>query len=209
MKNLILIFLLIATINTSSALTATSTTVNKIARIISNIPNTNFGGSFTAGNFSGSIRNGLIDMTMPSGSGTISKVTLYMYSAGELRSGGTHSVHQLTRTNWTQAGVTWNKYDGTNNWTTAGGDYGSTIYTTGTISATPGWVSFDIMGGSASAPLTLNWGDDINLLVKVASGVSEVDYTASGGNAPYVVVTYTNIVPPPPTLGFFRYFRHR
>src|SRR3990167_4185620 len=31
-------------------------------------------------------------------------------------------VRRCTRTNWTEAGVTWNKYDGTNNWTVAGGD---------------------------------------------------------------------------------------
>lgn len=171
--------------------TDTASTKNKIARIISSVPTTNFGNSFTAGNFGGSTRNGLIDFTMSTGSGTISKVTMFLYSTGEIRSGGTHSVHQLTRTNWTQAGCTWNKYDGTNNWTTAGGDYSATvIYTTGTISGTAGWVSFDIMGGSASNPLTLNWGDDVNLLVKVATGTSEVDYDAIT-NLPYLEITYS------------------
>lgn len=169
----------------------TSSTKNRVARIISNLATTNFGGAFTAGNFSGSTRNGLIDFTMSSGSGTISKVTLFLYSSGEIRSGGTHSAHQITTTGWTQAGVTWNKYDGTNNWTTAGGDYGSAIYTTGTISGTPGWVQFDLMGGSASNPLTLNWGDDVNILVKVASGTSEVDYDTAT-NLPYLEITYTS-----------------
>jgi hypothetical protein len=33
-------------------------------------------------------------------------------------------VFRCTRpAQWTEAGVTWNKYDGTNNWTTEGGDY--------------------------------------------------------------------------------------
>ena len=32
-------------------------------------------------------------------------------------------IKRCTRpTTWTEAGITWNKYDGTNNWTTAGGD---------------------------------------------------------------------------------------
>lgn len=34
----------------------------------------------------------------------------------------TVNIVRCTRTNWTEAGVTWNKYDGTNNWTNAGGD---------------------------------------------------------------------------------------
>jgi len=33
---------------------------------------------------------------------------------------------KVTRDNWTEAGVTWNKYDGTNSWTTAGGDFVTT-----------------------------------------------------------------------------------
>jgi hypothetical protein len=37
------------------------------------------------------------------------------------------SVQRLTRS-WTESGVTWNRYDGTNNWTSSGGDFNSTIY---------------------------------------------------------------------------------
>ena len=36
------------------------------------------------------------------------------------------AVYRLTRSNWTELGATWIKYDGTNSWTTAGGDYTTT-----------------------------------------------------------------------------------
>lgn len=39
--------------------------------------------------------------------------------------GGAAVVYRLTQTGWT-ASATWNKYDGTNNWSTAGGDYDPT-----------------------------------------------------------------------------------
>jgi len=38
----------------------------------------------------------------------------------------TIAVYRLTKSNWTETGATWNKYDGTNAWTTAGGDYTTT-----------------------------------------------------------------------------------
>jgi hypothetical protein len=38
-------------------------------------------------------------------------------------------IYRLTQTNWTEAGCTWNKYDGTTDWTTPGGDYDLTTPT--------------------------------------------------------------------------------
>jgi len=38
-------------------------------------------------------------------------------------------VYRLTRA-WTNTGATWNRYDGTNNWTTAGGDFNATARAT-------------------------------------------------------------------------------
>src|SRR3990167_6779178 len=35
-------------------------------------------------------------------------------------------IRRLTQINWTEAGVTWNKYDGTNAWVSAGGDMTAT-----------------------------------------------------------------------------------
>lgn len=39
----------------------------------------------------------------------------------------TVSAYDITQTAWTESGLTWNTYDGSNNWGTAGGDFGSTV----------------------------------------------------------------------------------
>jgi hypothetical protein len=49
----------------------------------------------------------------------------------------TWNVHRLTR--GFTAGATWNKYDGTNAWTTAGGDFDSTVAASKQIANTTGW----------------------------------------------------------------------
>jgi len=58
----------------------------------------------------------------------------YFYYAAE-----TLYMYRLTHTNWTEAGVTWNKYDGTNAWTTAGGDYTTTNGVSRASDCTAGW----------------------------------------------------------------------
>lgn len=62
-------------------------------------------------------------------------ISLRMATNGIAAGGGTFTVYGLTRTNWTETGVTWNKYDGTTNWTTAGGDYTATSSTSGAFTS--------------------------------------------------------------------------
>ncbi len=63
--------------------------------------------------------------SLPAGA-VISNATLtWMFSAiitGD-PAGGTLTIYEVTQTGWTEAGVTWNKYNGVNNWATGGGDY--------------------------------------------------------------------------------------
>ncbi|NTW31740.1 MAG: DNRLRE domain-containing protein [Bacteroidetes bacterium] len=160
----------------------------------------------------------IMKFTLPSGTGTISGVTLNIYSlpGGYIcgASGGVLNVHQITQTGWTEAGVTWNKYDGTNSWTTAGGDYSSTIINHFTMRGascnygTPGWETpIAIVGGDATNPLSLNWGDNANLLIKdsqeTGSGANydytyfaSREYTIDTYKRPYLSVTYTVPIPP-------------
>jgi len=160
----------------------TSSTRNKIARIIGGAnANSNFGGSFTT-DYANGIRNGLIDFTLSSGSGTISSIKLFMYMNNGYGGTGNVDCHQLTRTNWTQAGVTYNKYDGTNAWTTAGGDYGATLSTT-SVTTTNGWFSWDITS------LGLTWGNDANLIL-IANSACQADYDVVT-NLPYIEITYS------------------
>ena len=52
-------------------------------------------------------------------------------------------AYRLTQTAWTELGSTWNKYDGTNNWATAGGDY-TTVDFVEVSMAGLGWLNFDV-----------------------------------------------------------------
>ena len=71
--------------------------------------------------------------SIPSGS-TITSVTLSLYLYSTRGYDRTFGIHKVTK-NWTESGVTWNKYDGTNNWTTSGGDYEATASATVTAGA--------------------------------------------------------------------------
>ena len=159
----------------------TSSVRNKVARIIggANAGN-NFGGSFTA-DYSNGPRNGLIDFTMSSGSGSITSVKLFMYMNNAYGGTGNVDCHQLSRV-WLQAQVTWNSYTTGNAWTSPGGDYGATISTT-SVTTTPGWFSWDITS------LGLTWGNDVNLIL-VANANSQCDYDVTT-NLPYIEITYT------------------
>ena len=60
------------------------------------------------------------DLSSIPASSIISSATLYLTQTAETASNDrTMSVYRCLRA-WTEAGVTWNKYDGTNNWGTAG-----------------------------------------------------------------------------------------
>lgn len=151
----------------------------------------------------------LLNFTLPSLSGVISDVKLYTYcyDVGSAQNTSKYiDIHQCLR-NWTEAGATWNKYDGTNYWTTAGcgsagNDYNSTIIDSiNTISSANQWRTFVLMGTGADNPLTLNWGDTVNLFIKAkedttAHDVCELwrskEYTADTTKRPYLEITYTS-----------------
>ncbi len=57
--------------------------------------------------------------------------------------GQTFYIKRCTRTDWVETACTWNKYDGTNTWTLAGGDMATPEVTLGDLTTT-GWKSFDI-----------------------------------------------------------------
>src|SRR6185369_10930182 len=144
----------------------------------------------------------LLKFAMPAdpGSATITAVKFFFYvdppNGTGINTEG-YRIHQLTQTGWTESG-TWNKYDGTNNWTTAGGDYSATVINTIPTNPTGGnaaYGSIDI-GAGATNPLTINWGDTVHLLVKTVtdtiSGTLAMQSRASA-HPPYLEVTY--IVP--------------
>jgi len=53
---------------------------------------------------------------------------------GTLATGGTFVARRLTRTDWTETGVTWNSYDAVHAWTAPGGDFSTTDQQSVTLS---------------------------------------------------------------------------
>lgn len=53
-------------------------------------------------------------------------------------------LNRLTQAALTELGVTWNKYDGSNNWASSGGDFTATNVATQAMPASYGWVEFDV-----------------------------------------------------------------
>jgi hypothetical protein len=110
------------------------------------------------------------DASAISSSATISSAKLNIYF--DLASGGssdrTIMAYRLTQTGWTSAGATWNTYDGTNAWTTPGGDY---TVTGGTSTVAPGsqgqWMSLDVTDIVQYA--VTNSGGMVNILLKDSS----------------------------------------
>jgi len=135
--------------------------------------------------------------TLPAGS-TITNAVLYLYC---YNSGGTitmdvHRVNHGTpnyETDWTEAGVTWLTYDGTNNWGTAGGNFNTTPTDSITITGT-GWWSWDVTSDCdelATRSWIFNDPDSHNIVDSFYSK----EYTDDTSLRPYLEVTYTTAPP--------------
>ena len=180
----------------------TTSTINKSIRIASPAPDTAL--TDAAGlyimNRTDNIQRSPIEFTTPNLSGTITKVELFLYcvDVGAGNTGHAHNLHQMTRSNWTQAGGTWNKYDGTNAWTTAGGDFSATVVDSIAEATSTGWKSWVIYGTGADNPVTINWNTTYDFILKSAneSGSWGNEYArifngiSAASNKPYVQITY-------------------
>ena len=83
--------------------------------------------------------------SLPSGADISSAtLSLYYYDYYNNPSGRTYWAYEVTQTAWTEMGSTWNKYDGTNNWSTAGGDYTTTNGASKTVPASFGWMDWTV-----------------------------------------------------------------
>ncbi|HYE60017.1 MAG TPA: fibronectin type III domain-containing protein [Candidatus Kapabacteria bacterium] len=137
------------------------------------------------------------DLSFIPASSTITAATLKLYQSSFAGTPNSQHVHRLTR-DWTESGVTWNRYDGTNSWTTVGGDYSSTVTATGTHS----WVgsgtenTYDVTTdvGMFSAGTATNYGWLIKMRTENGSQNSLIYHTTEAANSAYhprLTVTYT------------------
>jgi len=183
--------------------TDTSSTNNKDTYIYKGQSSTNYGSDTElniralSGNY---VYRTLIHFTLASEPGggpwQITDVKLYLWNDdayGDIDI----SVHELTQTGWTESGVTWNKYDGTNDWISAGGDYNTTKIDTISAGGSEIWYNWTLMGTGASNPLTLDWGDNVHLLLKCDNenpgswkGLGKISSKEAASNNPYLEITY-------------------
>lgn len=169
---------------------------------------TNYGTVTTlnmANNFSSITRSGFIkfDLTsIPSGA-VVTAGTLTLTHAGGASLNCTINVHQIMAANsgWTEAGLTWNKLDGTNAWagsagcSTANTDYSSTVdgsFSVGGSAPASGTAeTIAIAVARAQAMLTANYGWIIRMATdnKLCQMFSSDHATA--GYRPKLVVDYS------------------
>lgn len=187
-------------------LVTTAATNNGDAEITSANPTTNYGSQvylMSQRNSDGSRPwRPLIHFTLPSGSGTITAVKLFLYKYLDVSGWSLPAceLHEVTQTGWTEAGATWNKYDGTNNWATAGGDYSATVVDTTNAPiayGSYGWENWDLGPGATNPISGLTWGSHVDLGLYYTPGTLEQSYTqwySKEGTAnylPYIEITYT------------------
>jgi hypothetical protein len=174
-------------------------TVGKDAGIDSDSPTNNSG---TGDSFSvittggGAPRRSLLQFdisSIPSGS-TVDSAILTLKSYQNRLSADSCAINRVTQA-WTEAGVTWNKYDGSTNWATAGGDFDAVADATFTPPAlTDTTVDITItslvqewVNGTANNGMIIKAGTE-------ATTQGTLFYTsdaATAGNRPKLVVTYT------------------
>jgi hypothetical protein len=197
-------------------LTDTTATNGGDTQLLVLAPTTNYGsdaGAWTSCD-GGAQFHYLINFTLPSGSGSISSVTLNLYKTtnGGTNTGVNVEVHELTRTDWVEAQATWNIYKTSNNWTTAGGDYSATVvHSIAHTASNNVWRQWHLGNGATNPISGLTWSSVVNLLLLIApesttpQQAENYNTKESASNKPYIEITYTagGAPTPPPVFIIF------
>lgn len=179
-------------------MTTTTATSSNATSARSQNPNSNYdGATMYVQNYPGSIIRVFAGFTLPSDpGGTITKIELYLRTVNGNTAEAT-DVHEITTSGFDDAQATWNSYSTGNSWTTPGGDYSGTIIDTITPSTVANtWNVWTIQGTGATNPLSLDWGDSIDLLLKFNDESANGHYVGfygdhTAGSEPYLLITYT------------------
>jgi hypothetical protein len=131
------------------------------------------------------------------------KVDLFVYHS-EFCSPMNIDAHQLTGgLYWPEDEVSWGyiKITPTTSWANAGGDYSATIIDRQSVTGIAGWTDWVLMGTGSDNPLTLTWGDTVNIILISATvdDTNTCEYTTrldiyETGNVPYYLVE-SEIIP--------------
>lgn len=121
---------------------------------------------------------------------TSAKLELYVNNAAV--DSTTVSIHRVTK-DWGEANANWTEANPGNAWTSSGGDFDSTIITSGVTSASIGWSSWDITS------LVSNWVNNVSpnyglMLRTTETGKSTQFSSTDAGlpaNRPKLTINYT------------------
>jgi hypothetical protein len=161
--------------------------------------NNNYGSNtiITIYNYAGwQIQHSLLNFTLPMLSGTITDITLNMYS-DTVRSYNDPAIYvnaHLNNSDWTEGTLTWNNAP----------TYNATVIGQTPFKQVAGWYVIPLMGSGALNPLSLNWGDSVNLRLKASVENSSYkaqatwyskEYTTDPSKRPYLEITYDGAAP--------------
>jgi hypothetical protein len=125
---------------------------------------------------------------------TSAQVELYYYDDYTITGVGDLEAHLITRS-WTETGVSWNNYDGTNSWSSTGGDFDSTVEDSVSIDDVYGWYGWDITrlvegwynGTYTNYGVIIKDGTNLNMKIFYSSDYSNSDYH------PKLTINYTTV----------------
>lgn len=129
---------------------------------------------------------------IPAGQTIFPSSKLRLYCSVAAGSAEASSINRITQTAWTEAGATWNKYDGTTDWTVAGGDFTTPTVSFNLPTAT-GWL--EITGSSMATFLQDaydNRSDNVHMLLKTdTANVYQATFDSDDGtNKPQLIIDY-------------------
>ncbi len=166
----------------------------KDAYISSSSPNTNYGTADPLKVQTNSLRT-LIGWNLSSipQDAVISSAIMRLYVPSVQKTNNNNvNVYRLTR-QWYENNVTWNKYDGSHSWTTAGGDYNGTVWASTPVGASRKYYYWDVTGlvGSWHNSTYPNYG----LILVSQSANNRKDFSSSdcsnASRRPALLVNYT------------------
>jgi len=180
--------------------TDTSSTNNIDSMISKGATTTNYGSGTTMNvlcNITTSFIRVVMDWTLSSGSGTISKIALYLYITGQSGTPEPINLHELTQASaMVENQVTWSIWKTASSWATPGGDYSATIVDSITWGSTSTWDEYVLYGAGATNPMSITWGSNFDIILKIASEDHDttryVTYATkeNASNNPYIEITY-------------------
>ncbi|MEM2885710.1 MAG: DNRLRE domain-containing protein, partial [Thermoproteota archaeon] len=118
-------------------------------------------------------------------------VSLYVASFSQSFTIGIHRVQQSPARAWTEGNVTWNKYDGTNSWTNAGGDFNGTATSTTTLSSSGYWnwtATYDVRNFVQTS--STNYGWILKSTTESSSYAVALSTKEATSNKPKIYVSY-------------------